>query len=227
MLSSIFGGNWSTFLFQVFIRLIVVFTALPIHEFAHGWVAYKLGDNTAKNMGRLDMNPLRHFDPFGTTCLLLTGFGWAKPVPVNPNNFKNRKSGMALTALAGPVSNILLATVILLVYKVLYYFIPFSNQFMNSLLTIFATMVSLNIGLAVFNLLPVPPLDGAKIFGFFLPDRIYWKVMQYEQFIMIALFAVLMFTNILSWPINWLSNVVYRGMNFLTGFVDVLARMIL
>ena len=91
MLSTIMNGDWPTFLMQVLIRLIVVFTALPIHEYAHGWVAYKLGDYTAKSQGRLDMNPLRHFDPFGTTCLLLTGFGWAKPVPINPYNFKNPK----------------------------------------------------------------------------------------------------------------------------------------
>lgn len=228
MLSNLFGGNfdWVNFLFDVFIRLIVVFTALPIHEYAHGWVAKKLGDPTASMQGRLNLNPLHHFDLFGTTCLLLTGFGWAKPVPVNPNYFRNPKKGMALTALAGPVSNLLLATALTLIFKVIAYFVPY-NSFVIVLLSAISLMISINISLAVFNLLPIPPLDGAKIFGAFLPDRIYWKVMQYEQIIMFVLFAVLIATDILNTPLSWLSSKIYTGINFLTGFVDLIARAVL
>ncbi len=213
------------FFFSVFIRLIVVFTALPIHEYAHGWIARKLGDPTAENMGRLNLNPLQHFDPIGTTCLLLTGYGWAKPVPINPSYFRNRKSGMALTALAGPAANILLAIVWTLVYKCIAYFLPYQT-FFSVLATAFSLMASINISLAVFNLLPIPPLDGAKIFGYFLPDRIYWNVMQYERQIAFILFALLMFTPVLNVPLSFLSGLVNRLVQFLTGFVDLLARAV-
>jgi len=219
------NGDWPTFLMQVLIRLIVVFTALPIHEYAHGWVAYKLGDYTAKSQGRLDMNPLRHFDPFGTTCLLLTGFGWAKPVPINPYNFKNPKKGMALTALAGPVSNLLLAAALMVIYKILYYFVPMGGQFAAVLMLVISTMISLNVGLAVFNLLPVPPLDGAKIFGYFIPDRYYWKIMQYEQYIAMALFAAV-FLGLFDIPLSFLRNLAYDGIYYLTYFIDFIARLV-
>lgn len=223
MLTSLMSGDIAGYLFQIFIRLIVVFTALPVHEFAHGLVARRLGDHTAESMGRLDLNPLHHFDMFGTTMLLLTGYGWAKPVPINPRNFKNPKTGMALTALAGPVSNILLGTAILLLYKLVGYFLPLNQQFVLVLMDAFAIMVSTNVSLAVFNLLPIPPLDGAKIFGALLPDRIYWRVMQYEQYIMIGLFAVIMFTPILDRPLRFLTNGVLNGMDFVTSFVDLIA----
>lgn len=228
MPSNLFSGSfdWVSFLFDLFIRLIVVFTALPIHEYAHGLVAKKLGDPTASMQGRLNLNPFHHFDPIGTTCLLLTGFGWAKPVPVNPGYFKKPKQGMALTALAGPLSNLLLATALTLIFKVIAYFVPYNN-FVVVLLSAISLMISINISLAVFNLLPIPPLDGAKIFGALLPDRIYWKVMQYERIIMIALFALLFATDILDLPISWLSGKIYTGIDFLTGFVDLIAQAVL
>lgn len=215
------------YIFQVFIRLIVVLTALPIHEFAHGYIAKKLGDPTAHQQGRLNLNPLAHFDLIGTTALLLTGFGWAKPVPVNPYYFKNRKKGMALTALAGPVSNILLATALLIIYKILFFFVPLSGDVMNLLMQAIFIMISTNIGLAVFNLLPVPPLDGSRIIGFFLPDHIMNLMYQYERYIMFILFAVVMFTQILNYPISIMRNFIYSGMNFLTGFIDLIAGAIM
>ena len=225
MLTSLMSGNWAEYLFHIFIRLIVVFTALPLHEFAHGWVARRLGDRTAEYQGRLNLNPLHHFDPIGTTMLLLTGYGWAKPVPINPNYFKNPKKGMALTALAGPVSNLLLAWALLVLDKSLFYFLP-SNTFTSVLSTAFYIMISTNLSLAVFNLLPCPPLDGAKIFGAFLPDRVYWQVMRYERYIMLALFAVIMFTPLLDWPLQKLTQLAYYGISFLSGFVDMLANLI-
>lgn len=224
MLTSLLRGDWSSYLFQIFVRLLVVFTALPFHEFAHGWMARRLGDHTAESLGRLDLNPLHHFDPIGTTMLLLTGYGWAKPVPINPLYFKNRKTGMAITALAGPVSNLLLAWVLLIVYKALV-LLPY-NTFTYTLLLMVQIMVSTNVSLAVFNLLPCPPLDGAKIFGALLPDRIYWTVMRYEQIIMYVLFALIMFTPILDRPLSLLTGLMYNLLDFLTGFMDLFLRLL-
>jgi len=218
------SGNLSGYLFQILVRVLVVFTALPVHECAHGWVARKLGDHTAESMGRLDLNPLHHYDPFGTTMLLLTGYGWAKPVPINPMYFKNRKTGMALTALAGPVSNILLAAVLAVVYRVVALFLP-GNGVTFFVLSALSIMISTNISLAVFNLLPCPPLDGAKIFGALLPDRLYWTVMRYEQYIMIALFGLVML-GFLDRPLALLTGLVQRFVWFITGFVELLARVI-
>ena len=212
-------------MYDLVIRAFVLFTAMPIHEFAHGWVANKLGDPTARYQGRLTLNPFAHLELTGVLMMLLVGFGWAKPVPINPSYFRNRKSGMALTALAGPAANILLAIVWTLVYKCIAYFLPYQT-FFSVLATAFSLMASINISLAVFNLLPIPPLDGAKIFGYFLPDRIYWNVMQYERQIAFILFALLMFTPVLNVPLSFLSGLVNRLVQFLTGFVDLLARMV-
>lgn len=213
---------------------------MPIHEVAHGFVANKLGDPTAKNLGRLNLNPLAHFDPIGTTMLLLFGFGWAKAVPVNSYYFKNRKNGMALTALAGPVANILLATVCLLLQKVVIFFLP-TSMFFQLLAQVLSIIVSINVTLAAFNLIPIPPLDGSKIVGFFLPMHIYYRVenwfARYQQMFLYGMMLILfvlpnfggvfgMLGNIIYVPMGWLQKGIFFIMNFLTGFVDLIYKLI-
>ena len=174
-------------------RVFIIFCVLPIHEFAHGFVANKLGDPTARLKGRLTMNPLAHIDPLGSLMIILVGFGYAKAVPVNMRNFKpaKRKTYMALTALAGPVSNILMAFIFMFLYCLIYYKFAFSELFAYiALFFMYAAMV--NISLAVFNLIPIPPLDGSRILSAVLPDRTYYKLMQYERYIVLGVFALIM-----------------------------------
>lgn len=184
--------------------------SLTFHEFSHGWVAYKLGDPTAKEAGRLSLNPLVHLDVLGTIAMLLLRFGWAKPVPVNPMYFKNRKRDMAITAAAGPISNLLLAFICLFFFYAVVFFVPYGKP--NTMLqTFLIIMVSLNVGLAVFNLLPISPLDGSKILYAVLPNSTYFKIMRYEKYFMPVLF-ILLWTGLLSGPISWLRDLVISGM---------------
>lgn len=212
----------NTMLLQWFVRLIVAFTALPIHEFAHGFVADKLGDHTARYQGRLNINPFTHMDIIGTVCLVLTGFGWGKPVQINPRNFKNPKTGMAISAAAGPLSNIVMAFITLILYKVVNY-LPFTNDVLTAVSFMLRIMTTVNISLAIFNLIPIPPLDGSRILNLFLPERVYFAMMRYEIVIFVGLFVIL-WTGILDGPLYFLNNLVLRGLDFLTGFVDLIAQ---
>lgn len=197
---------------------LVIFLVTPLHECAHAFAAYKLGDPTAKNMGRLSLNPFRHIDWIGAALIMAVGFGWASPVPVNSRNFKNPKGGMALTALAGPVSNILAAFVsIFLLY--LTAFIQYSIAAASSVATLFTVLrqvffflAHINISLAVFNLIPIPPLDGSRLLTALLPDRIYYKLMAYERYISFLLIAVVVF-GLLDYPLSYLSTVIFKGLS--------------
>ncbi|MBR7060173.1 MAG: site-2 protease family protein [Eubacterium sp.] len=168
----------------------VVFVCSPIHELAHGWVAYKLGDKTAKNEGRLTFNPIKHIDPIGMIMILLFGFGFAKPVPVSMRNFKNPKRDMALVAIAGPAANIILAYLSAMLYYLFLYIVG-ENSVGIILCTFFYYSAYINIALAAFNLIPLPPLDGSKVLAAFLPNKAYYKYMQFERYAMIALLILI------------------------------------
>ncbi len=204
-------------------RLIVLFLAIPIHETAHAYISYRLGDPTAKAMGRLTLNPLKHIDPVGALCMLTTGIGWAKPVPVDPRYYRDRKGGMALSALAGPVSNLLLAFVSLIFSKIFLWInlalSPSGQGVVFWLYYIFYLVSIINISLGIFNLLPVPPFDGSKIFGAVLPERVYFGIMRYERYIFIGIFALLML-GVLDAPLAAANSFVFSLLDVLTRFVD-------
>lgn len=191
------------------VRVFIIFCVLPIHEYAHGFIAYKLGDDTARLKGRLTLNPLAHVDPLGALMVLLVGFGYAKPVPVNIGRFKRgkRKQYMALTAFAGPVSNLLMATIFTFLYCLVFHKFLYVSEAMVYVALFFSVAAQINISLAVFNLLPIPPLDGSRILNAFLPDRIYYKIMQYERYIVLIVFA-LIFMNVLDTPIALLTGLI-------------------
>lgn len=179
--------------------LVAALIALTIHEYFHGYVAYRLGDNTARNLGRLSLNPLHHLDLFGVICMVLFHFGWAKPVPINARNFKKPKRDFALTALAGPVSNILLAFVTTPIFLSCFYLININTKstFVAALIintiTFLQYFVILNLGLGVFNLIPLPPFDGSRIINVLLPERLYFKIMKYERNIYLGVLIWLFF----------------------------------
>jgi Zn-dependent protease len=192
---------------------------IVFHETCHGLVALWLGDTTAKDAGRLTLNPIRHIDIFGLIMMAVFKFGWAKPVPVDMRNFRHPKRDMALTALAGPVSNLLLAMVALMLRAVLYYF-----YLQNSVSAVLDYLISfleytavLSVGLAVFNFLPISPLDGSKVLFSFLPDRAYLKLMRYERYGMILLMVVL-WTGVLDTPLTFLRSGVLTALGRVCWF---------
>lgn len=179
-------------LINFFITIPILIISLTLHEIAHGLAAMAMGDKTARSSGRLSLNPLKHIDWFGFVMLLVAGVGWAKPVPVNMFRFKDPKKGMAITALAGPLTNILLVF-ISLVFLCLGLMYGFNLYVMEAL----RTMVYYNAVIAMFNFLPIPPLDGSKILFAFLPDKYYYKLMVYERYGMVLILA-LSYTNMTS-----------------------------
>ena len=205
-----FDGVWQTALLVAASLLCITF-----HETCHGFAAYKLGDNTAKRMGRLSLNPLKHVDLMGLIMMALFRFGWAKPVPVDMRNFKNPKAGMALTALAGPVSNVVLAyAAVVLCNFVIFLADRLGNTWLLLALAQFFVYVEIiSAGLAVFNVFPIPPLDGSKVLFALLSDRAYDRLMRYEKYGMGLLMALLVTGAIdrplgamRDWLLTWLNS---------------------
>lgn len=225
-----FFQNFSTVdgILSIGVHLIIIFMILPIHEFAHAFTADKMGDMTPRNRGRLTINPLAHIDPFGAICLLVTGFGWAKPVPVNPLRFKKYRAGMAITAAAGPISNLIVAFIGMIAYRVVFA-VPYSVETYVGIMTgegalyytlyILQYFILINIGLAIFNLIPVPPLDGSKILSYFTPASFDRKLEQYQMYIYFG-FILVMFSGILDRPLSFVRNGVFDIMFWLTNWVD-------
>lgn len=198
---------------QIIVRLIAVLLAMSFHEMAHTLVAYWMGDRTAKRAGRLSFNPLDHIDWVGLLCLLFFGFGWARPVPIDPRNMKDEKAGIIWTSFAGPLANFLLSFVFLLLAVILLKTVPgFVMQSVGQFIfNVIITTAQLSLGFGIFNLIPIPPLDGAKIFWAFLPDRTYYKWMNGTPWMSLVL-ILLIYSGLLSAPMNMLLNTIYSGM---------------
>lgn len=220
MLDVLLHGDLLSIVISFFSYLIVFIIATPIHESAHALVAKWLGDDTAAMQGRISLNPIVHFDLIGTISLLLLGIGWAKPVPVNTyrcRKVKYQKTAMALIAAAGPISNVLMALVFMIIFKLVLLLAP-ATQVTYYAAMVIDMVVEINLMLGVFNLLPIPPFDGSRIFLAFLPSKYYFGIMKYEQIIMYIV-MVLLFTGALQIPFGALANLIYSGLDFITGFI--------
>lgn len=191
--------DWSV-LTNILFSIVPALICITFHEVSHGLVAYKLGDNTAKNQGRLTLNPIKHLDVMGLLSMIILKFGWAKPVPVDMRNFKNPKAGMAIVALAGPVSNIILAAIAMILAGVVAV-LTSANGIWYEIWKLLLTMAYLSIAFAIFNIIPVPPLDGSKVLFSFLSERTYYKLMRYERYGMVILVA-LVWTGVLGTPLS-------------------------
>lgn len=244
-MGSMSGDARLTVIMSFLVRVFVIICVLPVHEYAHALIADKLGDNTARLKGRLTLSPLAHIDPIGALMTLLCGFGYAKAVPVNMRNFRKKrkeptgnvyymgsdtvfdaghaKRCMAAVAAAGPISNLIMAFISIVLMRAagvgFGMYLATHNDATISLISqiiviFFSVCASININLAVFNLLPIPPLDGSRLISVILPDKIYFGIMKYERFIMIAV-LVLLFTGILTEPLSILSDLVYEAFDFI------------
>jgi Zn-dependent protease len=216
------GGDPKAFIIQLLLSLPIILLSLSVHETAHAIAANKLGDPTAKNLGRITLNPIKHLDPMGFICMLLCGFGWANPVPINSRYFKKPRRDMAISAAAGPISNVLLAFIFALLLRISYEVLPSmittenALELANIFVTFLSIGVSLNITLAVFNLLPVPPLDGSRMLYVFLPPKQYFGVMKYERYISLGIMLLLLI-GVLDPVISFVSNKIARAIFLVVG----------
>ena len=218
LFSILSGGDIFDIIISLLLTVPIILISLSLHEAAHGYMAMKMGDRTAYNLGRVTINPAKHLDPIGSLCMLVFGYGWAKPVPINTRNFKDPKTGMAFTAIAGPVTNILLGIVGVLLYSVSIF--AFNSVFMNPntgdflvkvtyiLCTFFYNFAYMNFLLAAFNLIPVPPFDGSRFFALFIPAKTYFAMMRYERQLMLAvLFGMMACSQFFGFsPFGWIAE---------------------
>lgn len=201
--------DWSV-LTGILMSIIPALVCITLHELSHGYVAYRLGDNTAKNMGRLTLNPIKHIDIVGLIMMVAFRFGWAKPVPVDMRNFRHPKRDMAITALAGPAANVLICCIVLFIYGMIFLPCKLSgSDFLGDVLNMVYITAYLSIALAVFNIIPVPPLDGSKVLFSLMSDESYFKLMHYERYGMILL-LVLVASDVLGAPLQTVTQAAFK-----------------
>jgi Zn-dependent protease len=214
------------YIFNLLLMIPIAIISLSVHESAHGYVSYLLGDPTARNLGRITLNPLKHFDVLGFVCMALFRVGWAKPVPVNARYYKNPRRGMALTAAAGPLSNLLLSLIGIFACETSWLFMRGMSEGTSMLAVLstvfnFCYLLSLcNISLAVFNLIPVPPFDGSRILYVFLPPKQYFGIMRYERYIMLAV-LVLFAIGAFDLPLSLATDAIFSGMVRLVELIPI------
>ena len=214
------GVDFRSALINLILTLPIVLISLSVHEMAHGYAAYKLGDRTAFNLGRVSFNPLRHLDPLGALSMLLFGYGWAKPVPINPRKFRDPRRGMAISALAGPLSNLILGTLSVILQCLFSHIIAtptiieaiFNNEFVFNIavmiIRFFYFSSIYNFVLMFFNLIPVPPFDGSRIINLILPQKWYFAIMKYERYtLLVVLGLVMVCSQVFNFsPFYWLAE---------------------
>ena len=212
---------------SILINVPITLIALTFHELAHGWVSTKLGDPTPRIQGRMTLNPLAHLDLFGTILMIITGFGWAKPVEVNPMYYKDRKKGMALVGIAGPIANFILAIVGTFLWLLPYFIAQIAggslpSWFANGFNYFMYLVIIRNLCFMVFNLIPIPPLDGSRIIGMFLRDKAYYSLLSFERYSMILIMLLSltgMFDRIIGTGVNFFFNLILKGITSIFGLV--------